>query len=175
MPCRFIKNSVGSRSESIRRTMLIRYLPGKYDERISVPVQKKVISCNRKENNGGWLIFEITGGKRQEVKLEECKPLMSRVNKVRSCLKLGGLFVLLIAFCSGICNIISRIYNDGQISSGIVIIFQLLTSLLLLAYLTCIFKMNIERYLFGGLSFSRGEIYFQSDNEKALFYDVLKK
>ena len=84
--------------------MLIRYSPGKYDEKIPVQVQKKIISYNRAGIDKERLILEITGGRKHEVKIVDCAPLMSGENKVKSWLKLVGLFVLLIAFCAGTYN-----------------------------------------------------------------------
>lgn len=109
------------------------------------------------------------------MKLEKCKALISDKNRVRLWLRLGSLFALLIAFCAGTCTTVFRIHNEGYPDQGIVTVFQILVSLFLLIYLACIFKSNIERYLYGGLTIGMGEIYFQSDNEKRFFYDISKK
>ncbi len=155
--------------------MLIRYLPGKYDEKIPVPVQKKIISYKREEDNKAKFIFETTDGRPQQVKLEDCAPLMSGENKVRSWLKMGGLFALLVAFCAGSCNMLFRVYTEGYANSGVLVIVQLMISLALLVYLTWVFKVTIERYLYGGLIFGLGEIYFQSENEKTFFHDIINE
>lgn len=155
--------------------MLILYLPGRYDESIPFPVRKKIVSYERKEDNGEWLVFEITGGRKQQVKLDECKPLIPDKNRLRTWLKLGGLFALLTAFCAGTCTTIFRAHNEGYPDPGIIVVFQFFVSLFLLIYLACILKSNIERYLYGGLTIEIGEIYFQSNNERTLFNDVSNK
>ncbi|MBP1749535.1 MAG: hypothetical protein H6Q52_2074, partial [Deltaproteobacteria bacterium] len=66
------------------------------------------------------------------------------------------------------------VYTEGYVDSRFLIITQLIVSLALVGYLTWVFKVTIERYLYGGLIFDLGEIYFQSENEKSLFYDILK-
>lgn len=155
--------------------MLIRYLPGKYDEKIAVPVQKKIISYKRAENNKAKFIFETTDRRPQQVKLGDCSPLMSGENKVRSWLKMGSLFLLLVAFCAGTCNMSFRIYTEGYANSGVLIIGQFIISLTLLVYLTWAFKVTIERYLYGGLIFGLGEIYFQSEDERMFFHDIINE
>ena len=151
--------------------MLIRYSPGKYDDRIPFPVQKRVSACERTGNHRELLVLEIAGGRSHELKIDECSSLMSRQNRAKSWLKLVGLFLLIVAFCVGTNNIISRLCAGGR-SLGILVIVQLVMSLALLTYLTWVFKTTIERHIYGGLEHSLGEIYFQSEKERSLFGDI---
>jgi hypothetical protein len=93
---------------------------------------------------------------------------MSRQDKIKSWLKLTGLFLLLVAFSAGINNIISRICTGGN-NSGIFIVVQLIMSLALVGYLIWYLKIIIERYIYGGLKVNLGEICFQSEKERLLF------
>jgi len=61
--------------------VLVRYLPGKLDERIPVPVQRKIVIHQREGEGTGSLIFETADGRRQEVELGRCAPLMSGEKK----------------------------------------------------------------------------------------------
>ena len=151
--------------------MLIRYSPGEYDDKIPFPVQKKVITCERKGDSHELIALEVAGGRAHELKIHECAPLMSRQNRVRSWLKLIGLFLLFIAFCAGTNNILSRLWTGGC-SPGVLDIVQIVMGLALLSYLTWVLKTNVERHIYGGLKISSGEIYFQSEKEKSLFGDV---
>lgn len=117
------------------------------------------------------LILEIAGGRVHEFSIDECAGLMSRQNKVKSWLKLAGLFGLLIAFGAGTNNLISRICAGGD-GLGILLIIQLAMSLTLVGYLISYLKISIERYIYGGLKLKIGEIYFQSEKERALFEDI---
>lgn len=155
--------------------MLIRYLPGKFDEGIPVPVQKKVVFHEREKGDRGRLVFETGDGKRQEVRLERCTPLMSKEKRLTTWLKMGGLFILLVAFCAGGCGIALRVCAQGIAGLNVLAMLQLIVSCGLAGYVSWVFKVTVERYLYGGLSFDRGDIYFQSDDEKAMFNDILKK
>lgn len=154
--------------------MLVRYLPGKLDEKIPVPVQRKIMLHERKGEDGGTLVFETADGRKQEIQLERCAPLMSGEKGITTWLKMGGLCILLVAFCAGCCNMVFKVYTDGIAGMSVLDIIQLIVSLGLVGYLTWVFKVTVERYLYGGLSFDRGDIYFQSDDEKAMFGDILK-
>jgi hypothetical protein len=149
--------------------MLMRYSPGRYDEKIPFPVQKKITSYEHGKEDEGWLAFEIMGGGKLQVRLEDCKPLMSGRNRIRSGLKLGGLVMLIIALCAGIYTAILRIFHEGYASLGVAGVFQFFVTLFLTSYLACFLKVTIERYLYGGLIIDQGEIYFQSDDEKSFF------
>lgn len=154
--------------------MLVRYLPGKLDERFPVPVQRKIVGHTREGEDGGTLVFETADGKRQEVQLERCASLLSGEKRVTAWLKMGGLFTLLMAFCAGVCNIAFKVYMDGLAGMNVLNMIQFIVSLGLVGYVSWVFKTTVERYLYGGLSFDRGDIYFQSDDEKAMFGDILK-
>ncbi|MBP1749793.1 MAG: hypothetical protein H6Q52_2332 [Deltaproteobacteria bacterium] len=149
--------------------MLMRYSPGRYDEKIPFPVQKKIISYEHEKEDEGWLVFEIMGGGNFKVRLDDCKPLMSGQNRIRSGLKLGGLIILIIALCAGIYTATLRIFHEGYAGLGITGVFQFLVTLFLTSYLACVLKVTIERYLYGGLIIDQGEIHFQSDDEKSFF------
>lgn len=151
--------------------MLIRYSPGEYDDKIPFPVQKQVAACKRMGDHRELIVLEIAGGRVHELKINECAAWMSRQNRVRSWLKLAGLFLLLIAFCAGTNNIISRLCTGGC-SPGVLDIVQLVMGLALLSYLTWVLKANVERHMYGGLKISLGEIYFQSEKERSLFGDI---
>ncbi|OPY04718.1 MAG: hypothetical protein A4E61_00591 [Syntrophorhabdus sp. PtaB.Bin184] len=155
--------------------MLVRYLPGKFEEGIPVPVQKKIVFHEREGKNGGKLVFETGDGKRQEIQLEHCAPLMSGEKRIGTWLKMGGLFLLLIAFCAGGCGIGLKMYAEGIAGISILAVLQFIVSGGLVAYVSWVFKVTVERYLYGGLSFDRGDIYFQSDEEKSMFGDIAKK
>ncbi|MHB8108855.1 MAG: hypothetical protein ACYDHW_02355 [Syntrophorhabdaceae bacterium] len=154
--------------------MLIRYLPRKFDEKIPVPVQKIITrySCTDDKET---LIFEITENRKHEIKCDECSPLMSREKRMKTWVKLASLFTLLIAFCAGSFNIICRILTEGLINVSFLAIFQLVISLTLVGYITLLFKINIEQSLYGGISCHLGEIYFQSEDEKIMFRELLRK
>lgn len=149
--------------------MLMRYSPGRYDEKIPFPVQKRIISYEHGKEEEGLLVFEIMGGGKLKVRLEDCKPLMSRQNRIRSGLKLGGLIILIIALCAGIYTTMFRIFHEGYASLGATGFFQLVVTLFLTSYLAWVLRITIERYLYGGLMIDQGEIYFQSDDEKSFF------
>lgn len=155
--------------------MLVRYLPGKLDERIPVPVQKKIVVHQREGEGAGSLIFETADGKRQAVELGRCVPLMSGEKRIATWLKMGGLFLLLMAFCAGVCGVALKIHGGGMAGLGVMAMIQLVVSLALVGYVSWVFKTTVERYLYGGLSFDRGDIYFQSDDERAMFSDILTK
>ncbi len=154
--------------------MIIRYSPGKFDDKIPVPVQKKIVFYQEKTDGGRRIVFGTATGGSEEVKVDECTPLMSGGNKVRTWLKLAGIILLLIAFSAGCCNIILRGCAEGRAALGFLGILQFTLSVVLVGYLVWVFKTNIERYLYGGLVFSRGEIYFQSDKEKSFFNEILE-
>jgi len=154
--------------------VLVRYLPGKLDERIPVPVQRKIVLHERKGEDGGTLVFETADGRKQEIQLERCAPLMSGEKRITTWLKMGGLCILLIAFCAGGCNIAFKVYMDGIAGMKALNTIQFIVALGLVGYVSWIFKVTVERHLYGGLSFDRGDIYFQSDDEKAMFGDMLK-
>ncbi|OPY03729.1 MAG: hypothetical protein A4E60_00026 [Syntrophorhabdus sp. PtaB.Bin047] len=155
--------------------MLVRYLPGKFDEGIPVPVQKKIVFHEREGGDGRRLIFETGEGQRQEVELEHCTPLMSSEKRIVTWMKMGGLFLLLIGFCAGGCSIGLKMYAEGIGGINVVAVLQLIVSGGLVGYVSWVFKGTVERYLYGGLSFDRGDIYFQSDEEKAMFGDIVKR
>jgi len=155
--------------------MLVRYLPGKLDERIPLPVQRKIVLHQREGEGAGSLIFETADGKRQEVELGRCAPLMSGEKRIAAWLKMGGLFLLLMAFCAGGCNIALKIHGVGIAGLSVMAMVQLVVSFALVGYVSWVFKVTVERYLYGGLSFDRGDIYFQSDDERAMFSDILTK
>lgn len=151
--------------------MLIRYSPGTYDDRIQFPVQKRIIAWERTGAHRELLVLEIASGRLHELKIDECVSLMSRQKRVRSWFKLVGLFLLLVGFCVGTNNIILRICSDG-LRSGILVTVQLVMSLALLGYLAWVFKVTIERHIYGGLKHSLGEICFQSEKESSQFGDI---
>lgn len=153
--------------------MLVRYLPGKFDEKIPLPVQKRITAHGREGEGSGTLVFEVGGGKREEIDLERCAPLMSGEKKIKVWLKMSGLFILLISFCAGAYNVMLKIYSSGFSVMNVLNMVQLVVSLLLVGYVSLVFKVTIERYLYGGISFDRGDIYFQTDDEKAMFRDIL--
>lgn len=155
--------------------MLVRYLPGKLDERIPVPVQRKIVIHQREGEGTGSLIFQTADGKRQEVELGRCAPLMSGEKRIATWLKMGGLFLLLMAFCAGGCGIALKIHGGGMAGLSVMAMVQLVVSFALVGYVSWVFKTTVERYLYGGLSFDRGDIYFQSDDERAMFSDILMK
>ncbi len=153
---------------------MVRYLPGKFDERIPVPVQRKIVFHERKGEGGGTLVLETADGRRQEIRLERCVPLMSGEKGITTWLKMGGLCILLIAFCAGGCNMAFKVYRDGIAGMNVLNMFQFIVGLGLVGYVSWVFKVTVERYLYGGLSFDCGDIYFQSDDEKVMFGDILK-
>jgi len=155
--------------------MLVRYLPGKLDERIPVPVQKKIVLHEREKEDGMMLIFETGDGRREEVRLDRCTSLMSGKGRTTAWLKMGGLFLLLIAFCAGGCGIAFKLYAEGMAGVNVLSLLQIIVSGGLVVYVSWVFRTTVERYLYGGLSFDRGDIYFQSDDEKAMFSDILKR
>ena len=155
--------------------MLVRYLPGRFDERIPVPVQKKIVSHGREEGNSGKLVFETADGTRQEIGLDHCTPLMSKQKRMIMWLKMAGLIVLLIAFCAGGYGIVLEALSNGARGLNVITVLQLIVSGGLVVYVSVSFKAAVERCLYGGLSFDRGDIYFQSDDERAMFADVLRK
>ena len=154
--------------------MLMRYSPGRYDEKIPFPVQKKIVSYEYGNEDEGLLVFDIMGGGKLKVRLEDCKPLMSGQNRIRSGLKLGGLIMLIIALCAGIYTTMFRIFHEGYASLGATGVFQFAVTLFLTSYLAWVLKVTIERYLYGGLMIDQGEIYFQSDDEKSFFMPCQK-
>lgn len=156
-------------------TVLVRYLPGRLDERIPVPVQRKIVFHGREGGNRGKLVFETTDGKRQEVSLDDCSPLMSKQKKITMWLKMAGLIVLLIAFFAGGYGIALEAFSQGVAGLSVITVLQLIVSGGLVVYVSLSFKAAVERCLYGGLSFDRGDIYFQSDDERAIFADILKK
>ncbi len=155
--------------------MLVRYLPGRLDERIPVPVQKKIVFHGREGGNRGKLVFETADGKRQEISLGHCTPLMSKQKRTTMWLKMAGLIVLLIAFCAGGYGIALEAFSQGLAGLNVITVFQLIISSGLVVYVSLSFKAVVERCLYGGLSFDGGDIYFQSDDERAMFADILKK
>lgn len=154
--------------------MLVRYLPGKFDEKIPLPVQKKVTAHGREGESEETLVFELDGGRREQVNLALCFPLLSGEKKIRTWLKMAGLFILLIGFCAGTYNIAVKIFSGGFSGIDILEVIQFIVSLALVGYISWIFKITVERYLYGGISFDGGEIFFQSDAEKTMFNDILK-
>ncbi len=67
----------------------------------------------------------------------------------------GGLFLLLIAFCAGGCGIGLKMYAEGIAGISILAVLQFIVSGGLVAYVSWVFKVTVERYLYGGLSFDR--------------------
>lgn len=154
--------------------MLVRYLPGKFDEKIPLPVQKKVTVYEREGENGGSLALEAAGGRREVIDLSRCRPLMAGKKKIRAWLKICGLFILLVGFCTGTYSIAHKIYSGGFSEMSVLNAIQFIASAALAGYISLVFKATIERCLYGGISFAGGDIYFQSENERAMFSDVLK-
>lgn len=154
--------------------MLVRYLPGKYDEKIPLPVQKKVTGFAREGEDGGTLVLELGTGRREKVDLERCSPLMSGGRKIGAWLKMCGLFILIIGFCGGAYSIVMKMFSGGFSEISVLHAIQFVVSLTLVGYASRVFKAVIERYLYGGISFDGGDIYFQSDDERARFGDLLK-
>lgn len=154
--------------------MLIRYLPRKFDEKVPVPVQKK-IDRYAWSDDGQSFVLEISGNRKHKVGCAECSPLMSSEKRIKTWFKLAGLFVLLIAFCAGSFNIIHHIAAEGLTGLGFLTLLQLMTSLVLVGYVSWLFKINVERSLYGGFVCRLGEIYFQSEDEKTTFNDISRK
>ena len=155
--------------------MLVRYLPGRLDERIPVPVQRKIMFHAREGGDREKLVFRTSDGKRQDVSLDHCIPLMSKQKRVTMWLKMAGLIALLMAFCAGGYGIAIEAFSKGAAGLHVITVLQLVVSGGLVAYVSVSFKATVERCLYGGLSFDRGDIYFQSDDERAMFADILKK
>jgi hypothetical protein len=65
--------------------------------------------------------------------------------------------------------------SNGARGLNVITVLQLIVSGGLVVYVSVSFKAAVERCLYGGLSFDRGDIYFQSDDERAMFADVLRK
>ncbi len=155
--------------------MIVRYLPGRLDERIPVPVQRKIVSHGREGADREKLVFETADGKRQEVSLDHCAPLMSNRKRIAMWLKMAGLVVLLVAFCAGGYGIALEALSQGPPGLVVIKVLQLIVSGGLVLYVSVSFKAAVERCLYGGLSFELGDIYFQSDDERAMFEDILRK
>lgn len=154
--------------------MLIRYFPRKFDDKIPVPVQKKITRYNWSDDNQ-YFAFEISETRKYEIERDKCSPLMSGDKKIKTWLKLAGLFTLLLAFCAGTFNILFRISMEGTSSLNCLTLFQLFISLALVGYVSWLFKINVERFLYGGFICRLGEIYFQSDDENMTFNDIFRK
>jgi hypothetical protein len=87
--------------------MLVRYLPGRFDERIPVPVQKKIVSHGREEGNSGSLSLRPpTVQDRRSVSI--IAPSHVETEEDDNVAENGGLIVLLIAFCAGGYGIASK-------------------------------------------------------------------
>ncbi len=154
--------------------MLVRYLPGKFDDKIPLPVQKKVTAYAREGEDGGTLVLETGPGRREKIDLALSLPLMPGEGKIRAWLKMGGLFILIVGFCAGAYNMVLKMCCGGFSEINVLHVIQFAVSLTLVGYASRVFKVTLERYLYGGISFDRGDICFQSEDEKALFVDVLK-
>ena len=155
--------------------MLVKYLPRCLDERIPVPVQKKIVHHERSGNRGNVMVFETDDGTRRQIDLDRAVSLMPARKRPMAWLKMLGLFVLLVAFCAGSVNIaLAALVRSGP-GHNILSILQLMMGLILIGYTTWSIKVTIERYLYGGLSFDKGYIYFQSDSERSLFADILDR
>ena len=148
-------------------SLIVRYLPGRLDERIPVPVQRKIVSHGREGADREKLVFETADGKRQEVSLDHCAPLMSNRKRIAMWLKM--------AFCAGGYGIALEALSQGPTGLVVIKVLQLIVSGGLVLYVSVSFKAAVERCLYGGLSFDLGDIYFQSDDERAMFEDILRK
>lgn len=153
--------------------MLVRYLPGKFDEKIPFPVQRKITAFAREGKGKGVLIFEVEKGNKEEIELARCTPLASGGKNIKTLLKMAGLFILLIAFCAGGYSIALKVYLGRSAGIDVLYVIQFFVSLALILYVSWVFKATVERYLFGGISFGKGEIFFQTYDEKATFSDML--
>lgn len=143
--------------------MKIRYYPEKYWRNITLSVLKPVEDWRRKDAT----ILEISvSGKREPdiIDLEKTREIVGK--RTRTYAIITGCVFLETLFIMAVISWLGRPFTTNTI-------FQMLACTVLIIAVALVIKGNVEKMVYGGFSCELGEIYFQSDSERAQFNDTL--
>lgn len=143
--------------------MKIRYYPEKYLQNINLSVVKPIEDWRRKDA----VTLEITvSGKKEPdiINLEKTREIIGK--KTRTYAIVAGCALLEMLFITAVISWLGKTFTTNTV-------FQMTACIVLIVGVALVIKSNVERMVYGGFSCELGEIYFQSETERAQFNDTL--
>jgi len=142
--------------------MKIKYYPGKYLENIPLTVTKHIDQYHR---DGSTLKIAVTGrGEPDSIDLDNIREIIAK--KLRQGVPVVSYGLLEVLFIFAIINAFQREFSLYSI-------YLIVMGTFLISFVAYMIKSNLERYMYGGFTCPLGEVYFQSDEERAQFSDAL--
>jgi len=142
--------------------MKIKYYPGKYLESIPLTVTKHIDQYHRE---GSTLKIAVTGREEPDsIDLDNIREIIAK--KLRQGVSVVSYGLLEVLFIFAVINAFQREFSLYSI-------YLVVMGTFLISFVAYMIKSNLERYMHGGFTCPLGEIYFQSDEERAQFGDAL--
>lgn len=143
--------------------MKIRYYPEKYLQSINLSVLKPIEDWRR--TDGTTLEISVSGKIDPDIiDLEKTREIVGR--KTRTYATIAGCVFMEMLFIMAVISWLGKSFTANTV-------FQMLACVVLIAGVALVIKSNVEKMVYGGFSCELGEIYFQSESERAQFNDTL--
>ncbi|OPY78486.1 MAG: hypothetical protein A4E65_02179 [Syntrophorhabdus sp. PtaU1.Bin153] len=142
--------------------MRIKYYPHKYMENIPLSVNKDIESYHRK---GDSLEIQVRGKEAVDtIDLNNIRGMVGkRIRQIGSISSYGAVEALFLF----------AVVNAFQRPFSLYSVYIVVMGMIMVGVIGYMLKTNVEKYMYGGFECVLGEIYFQSDQERAQFNDSL--
>lgn len=142
--------------------MKIKYYPGKYIDNIPLVVTKNISNYRREDS---LLEIEVSGKEEPDtIDLDNVRGIQGK--RIRQWSVIGSYGILEILFLVSLISVFQREFS-------LYTVYLVVMGLFLVLFIAFMIRSNIEKYMYGGFTCQLGEVYFQSNEEREAFNDVM--